>query len=399
MVSFLYTAKDKTGKTTKGTIENNDRVLALAELKKQELLVISIKEKGNLRGFSISHRISLFERMNFTKQLAVMVKAGLPIVESLELQASQTSNAYFKRVITNVKEAVRSGSTLNQAFKSHVPQFGEVYIAMVDAGEKGGQLDTVLDRIAEMLEKEYELKAKIKGAFYYPVFILVVLVLVTIFILMFVIPQLKTVFEDLGATLPFITQILLAISYLLTNYFPIVVIFIVVIIVAIRLAIRLPQVKRSLDVVKLKLPIFGKFTEKVYLERFARTLASLISAGIPILEVITTTTKVVDNSVYQRELDAMKAMVERGQPISEAMRLQRHFPPVVANLLAIGEKTGNLSEVAEDLAEFYSKEIDQTTKNLSSLLEPFIMLVMAGGIGLVVAAVVLPIYRLIGVSQ
>lgn len=401
MPSYRYLAKDNKGNIVKSELVTENSQSALEILKKQGLTVLELNltKKITLRSPLRLKRVGLFEKMTFTKQLSVMVKAGLPIVESLEIQANQTTNSYFSEVLNNVIGAVKSGESLSKALSSHKKVFGEVYIAMIAAGEKSGQLDKVLERLGESLATEHELIGKIKGAFYYPIFILVVLIGISIFILIFVIPQLKSIFEENNARLPFLTSALIAISNFMVKFFWLIPIIVIILVLGIRLIFKLPQAQNLLDRVKLKLPIFGKFFQKVNLERFARTLSSLISAGVPILDAITTTEQVVNNIIYKEELRTIKTLIERGQPISQAMRQQPHFPPVVSNILSIGEKTGNIGPVADDLADFYSKEIDQTAKNLTSLLEPAIMLIMGVGIGLVVAAVVMPIYRLIGVAE
>lgn len=395
MATFVYTAKSADGKTIQGSLDATDQAAASEQLKKRRVIILQLKEKR--RGLhlpTLRRKVNLFERMNFTKQLGVMVKAGLPLVESLDLQAQQTGNQYFKDVLFAVKESVRSGTSLADSLAKHREVFGDVYVAMVAAGEKGGQLEPVLTRLGVLLEKEHELIGKIKGAFYYPAFILAVLVAVVIFILIYAIPQLKKIFEEAQVALPVTTRILLAVSDFFAKYFWLIGLIAVVAVFALRPAGKIPFVKHLWDFVQLKMPVFGKLYQKIYLERFSRTLASLIASGIPILDVINTTTQVLTNSFYQSELRSVKSQVERGQPISEALRRQRHFPPIVSNLLAVGEKTGNLASVSEDLADYYAREIDQTTRNLTSLIEPFIMLIMGVGVALVVISVVLPIYRI-----
>lgn len=402
MATFNYTAKQiASGKLTKGIVSAPDRAQALDALKRDGLVALTFKEKGGgfKKSLVIFHRVTLMDKMNFTKQLAVMVKAGLPLVDSLEIQASQMANAYFQKIITDIKESVRSGAGLSKSMEKYKKNFGDVYVAMVGAGEKSGQLDKVLERLGESLEKEYELVGKIKGAFYYPAFIMVVLIAVVIFILIFVIPQLKVIFEENNVALPFVTKALLALSAFFVNFWYLAAIAAVGSVVGLKYAMKLKPVRQGWDRAQLKLPIFGNFLQKIYLERFARTLASLVATGIPILEVLTTTTLVVTNSIYQKELLNMREMVERGQSVADSMRAQKHFPIMVANLLAIGERTGNLAPVSEDLANFYAREIDQTAKNMSSLIEPVIMVIMGLGVAFVVIAVIMPIYKLTGAVE
>ncbi|HOX41080.1 MAG TPA: type II secretion system F family protein [bacterium] len=398
-MQFFYKAKTEQGKIVKGTLEAQTRSGAVSLLKDEGLFVTLVKEqKGGLLSFSFGtskQSIPLKEKILFTKHFGLMVRSGLSVVETLTALAEETPNKAMSAVIKSLLEDISGGKSISEAFEKRSNIFGEIYINMLKSGEQSGKLDVILERLAIQLEKEYGLARKIKGALSYPLFVLVTMVAVTAIIIVFVIPQLKIVFDDAGVKLPLLTRIMLGTSDLLRQYGRY---LLVVLVISVIIIMRWKQSKsghRVIDHLIIYIPVIGTLVKKSYLARFTRTFSSLLASGLPMLSVFKFSAKVIGNVYYEEECNQIAKHVETGEKISVLFKRSKYFPKMIGQMAAVGEKSGQMDAVFGSMADFYDKEVDDITGNLSTLLEPIMMVIMAIGVGLVIVSVLQPIYGLV----
>lgn len=393
---FSYKAKDKEGKNVNGELEASDETGAVAALRDQGLYVSRITSKSEKKLMpQIFGKVSLKDKIIFTQQLGVMIKSGLPVVEALEALESETSDKGFAKVISDVISDIKGGTSVSAAFEKHPRVFDPVYVNTVLAGEKSGKLDEVLAGLTVQLEKDYAIVSKLRGAMIYPIFVMVALVVVMVLILIIIIPQLKVIFDDSGVALPPLTRAVIALSNFFKQYIVYIVIALSVITFLLRFYGRTNTGRHLFDRLILKVPIFGNLIKKTAMARFARTFSSLTKSGLPLLEIFRTSKQVVNNVIYQDEIDKMIKKVEVGEAVSKVIKDCKLFPSMVGNLVAVGEKSGSLDTVFDTVANFFEKEVDSITSNLSTLLEPVLMVVMGLGIGLIIVSVLQPIYGLV----
>lgn len=398
MPVYAYVARERTThKLTKGEIDADTVSDANIKLRTQGLMPISVKEPGH--GLKLSFKpkgVPLKDKIIFTRQLAVMNKAGLPLVNALEALGRQTENKYFKDVIAQVVREVKGGQPLSKILTRFPKVFPEIYVAAVRAGENTGQLAEVLFNLADQQEKQAEIISKVKGALMYPAVILLALFGVIGLIVFYVLPTLQTIFADYGSELPITTRLLFSTSEILRHYFLFVLAGFAVFVYLMRLWIKRPTGRLVFDRFRLMIPIFGGLTKKVYMANFARTMAMLTHASLPILQSIKIVQKTVNNKLYDDAFTRITAAVENGQALSKAIEREPLFPPMVSQLTSLGEESGNLEAVFMEVARFYDSEVENLTKNLASLIEPIMLLVMGAGVAFVVASVLSPIYKLVG---
>ncbi|HVE81132.1 MAG TPA: type II secretion system F family protein [Candidatus Dormibacteraeota bacterium] len=400
MATFAYTAKDKKGELKKGTLIAADQSSAAANLIDKGLTPILVKEEVaktasglNLR-LPFGSRIKLVEKVIFSRQFATMINAGVPIVQSLAILEKQTTSRKFKAAIGDTAKKVEGGSTLSAALAAHPDVFSPVYVNMVKAGESGGLLDQVLDRLATQQEKDAEIVGKVRGAMIYPAVITSVTVAAFFFLMVVIVPKLSAIFEGLGGELPIYTKIMLLISSSLINYGLFLLAGLVVMVVLFIRFVRTPSGKRVFDRFLLRLPIFGQIIVKVNIARFARTFGSLMSSGLSVLDALQSTATALNNTVFQDGLKEVAKEVKAGKPISETIAKNEVFPPIVAQMLAVGEETGQLDSILIKLAEFYEKEVDAVIAGLTSIIEPILILVLGGMVGFIVISVFGPLSSL-----
>lgn len=398
-MEFSYKAKNRSGEESNGQIIALDEKKALDMLKRQDLFVVSIKSKGSgfLGQLNFKKKVSLKDKIIFTKQLAIMIKGGLPLVDALSALKEQTENQEFMRVIGVIIGDVRGGLSLSKALAKHPKMFSELYIAVTYSGERSGKVDEVLDRLSEQLQKDYDLITGVKGAMTYPIVVVSALVGVMVLMLAFVVPKMKGIFDDMGVTLPLPTRILLWLSAFVVTYWYIVIAVLIGLFFLLRFWSKTPSGGVALDKMKIKLPIFGNLIKKIYLARFTRTTATLISSGLPMLEIIETDKIIVGNKYYGPVFDQIYKDVEGGLPLSLAMKKHKIFPAMVGQMISVGEKSGKIDEILLQLADFYDKEIRAMTANMESLIEPILMVVIGAGVGAAIVAVIMPIYSLVNV--
>jgi len=390
------------GKTLRGAIKRGELEVASEgalriQLRRQNIIPTKILSKGKeikLQLSFTSRRVSEKMVAVFTRQLATMIDAGLPLVQSLEILASQQVNKTFRDTLTTIKEDVESGSTFAAALRRHPKIFNELYVNLVVAGEEGGLLDNILLRLANYIEKAVALKKKVKSAMVYPTSILAVAVLVVAILLIFVIPVFEKMFLSAGQSLPTLTLIIVGMSKLLQRYFLIFLAGLALFAFALRRYYKTDGGRRVVDALLLKVPVFGMLIRKVAIARFSRTLSTLVSSGVPILDSLSIVAKTAGNRIVEDAIMSARSSISEGETIAEPLTRANVFPPMVTQMISVGESTGSLDSMLGKIADFYDEEVDSTVSTLTSLLEPFLMIFLGGTIGTIVIAMYLPIFRM-----
>ncbi len=396
MPAFKYTAKDQNGNTVTGVLEAPDQAQAVGAVRKMNLVPVSVSLSS--KGFSLTifrkRNASLDDMVIFSRQLATMVDAGIPLVGALDILQDQADNKFFSGVITKVRNDVESGSSLSDALAKHKNVFSSLFVNMVKAGESSGMLDEIMDRLAEYMEKTSALNKKVKSALIYPAVVTAMALAITLLLLLKVIPVFKTIFADFGAQLPAPTAALLSVSDFLQRY--ILVIFIAVVLAATALGRYFKTEKGSLRIDRflLKMPIFGILFSKVAVSKFTRTLSTLIKSGVPILSAFEIVGKTSGNRVVEMAIDDVRKNVREGENIAEPLAKSKVFPPMVTRMVAIGEQTGQLEKMLSKIADFYDQQVDAAVSGLTSLIEPLIIAFLGIVIGGIVICMFLPIFKM-----
>jgi type IV pilus assembly protein PilC len=383
-----------------GQMEARTPQALAAQLREQRIMATSVREKPEpvrLRIPGFGGKVKDKELTVFTRQIATMINAGLPLVQSLEVLASQQPNKQFKRILTKIREDVEGGSTFAASLKQHPTVFTPLYMSMVEAGEAGGFLDTVLNRLAGYIEKSMALRRKVKGAMIYPATIITVAVAVVIFLLIFVIPTFKTLFEGFGAALPLPTRIVLELSRLVRTHVVTVLGAFVGTVFVLRFYYRTERGKKVIDSLLLRLPIIGQLIRKVSVAKFTRTLGTLVSSGVPILDGLNITARVAGNKVVEEAILKTRSSIAEGKTIADPLGASGIFPPMVVQMISVGEQTGALDSMLAKIADFYDAEVDQAVSNLTTLLEPIMIVFLGVVVGGIIIAMYLPIFKLVTV--
>jgi type IV pilus assembly protein PilC len=401
MAVFRWQGVSPRGEMLAGEMEAPTRDAVLIRLRSQRIqpLPAKIKEKGKgldreltVPGFGES--IKQRDIVIFTRQLATMIDAGLPIVQCLEILATQSPNKKLRGVIRQLKDEVEAGSTFTDALKKHPKQFDDLFVNMVAAGEVGGILDSILHRLSGYMEKAMKLKSKIKGAMIYPATICTVAVVVTTILLVFVIPVFAELFSSFGAALPAPTQFVINLSNFTIAYFPYMIGVTVAAGVASRQFYRTERGRLVFDQMFLQLPVFGDLIRKAAVARFTRTLSTLVSSGVPILDALAITARTAGNKVVERAVLATRVSISEGRTIAEPLAESKVFPPMVCQMISVGETTGALDAMLQKIADFYEEEVDNAVANLTALMEPLVILFLGVVIGGLVISMYLPIFKL-----
>ena len=397
MPIFIYSGRTRGGQTIGGEMEAQNREAVIARLRSQQIIATAVKAKPKDINFSFGSGVTEKDIVIFTRQFATMIDAGLPLVQCLEILSTQNDNKVFKKALAEIRQSVEGGSTFAAALKQHPKIFTSLYANMVEAGEAGGILDTILNRLAQYMEKAMALKGKVKSAMIYPSTIVSVAVTVVIFLLIFVIPTFKSMFEGFGATLPLPTLIVLETSNIVRAYAVYGVVVIAVGIFALRAWYKTNAGKTTVDALLLKSPVFGILIRKVAVAKFTRTLDTLISSGVAILDGLDITARTAGNKIVEAAVLKTRASIAEGKTIADPLKESGVFPPMVVQMIAVGEQTGALDAMLGKIADFYDEEVDQAVTNLTSLLEPMLMVFLGIVIGGVVIAMYLPIFKLVAV--
>ncbi len=398
MPTFTYKARTRRGEVLQDTVEGESQMVVAATLRQQGLLVIDVKEQGVgqrdiLEPFK---RVKLTDLVVFTRQFATMINAGLPIVRALYVLSEQTTNPKLQEVLVAVRKDVEAGLALSEALAKHPKVFNRLYVEMVRAGEIGGILDGVLLRVASQLEKDQELRRKVKSAMTYPLVVLMLAILAAAFMLIFIVPIFARMFEDLGGTLPLPTRIAMGLSQLLTGVGGI---FVAAeMIGGVYFFLRWIQTepgRKAWGRAVLKLPVtIGDIVQKVALARFARTLGTLSAAGVPILQSLEITATSAGNWVIENALLKSRDAIREGHPIYKPLEAEPVFPPMVTRMISVGEETGDLDGMLAKIAEFYESEVDAAVKSLTSVIEPLMIVVVGAIVGGIIIAMYLPMFQI-----
>ncbi|MHB9155998.1 MAG: type II secretion system F family protein [Endomicrobiales bacterium] len=402
MPQFNYKARSSTsGNITAAVIEAPDQRSAMDRLRGQKLIVMEIREqKANVlvdllkKINPLKPRVTSKELVLFSRQFSTLVTAGVPIVQGLTILKDQAETPLFKNIIYGIREDIEQGISITDAMRKHPAAFSELYVSMIKAGEVGGILDSILERLSSYLESAEELKGKIKGAMVYPGVISVVAGSVTLFLIMFVIPTFQNIFSSFGAELPLPTRILIGLSDILRNYFYLVIAAPITLFFGFRKFRSTEKGMFLTDSYALKAPLFGILLKKVSIAKFSRTLGTLIKSGVPIIQALDTVGKTSGNKVIEKAIASARESIKEGERMADPLRKTGVFPPMVIQMVAIGEETGNLDTMLNKIADFYDQEIDVAVKGLTSMIEPLIMVVMGLVIGAIVLAMFMPMFEL-----
>ncbi len=400
MAVFAFSGRTRTGQTISGEMDAPNREAVVAQLRRQQVMATSVKPKASdiqVRIPGLGAKVSERDLAVVTRQLATMIDAGLPLVQCLEILASQQDNKLLKKVLHDIRQDVEGGATFSSALKRHPKIFGALYTNMVEAGEAGGILDTILNRLAAYIEKAMILKRRVKTAMFYPATIISVAVVVVIFLLLYVIPTFQQMFAGFGATLPLPTLFVLALSNFVRAYILFIIVGIVGMVVGIRLFNGTEGGKRTIDRILLRLPVFGPLIRKVAVAKFSRTLGTLVSSGVSILEGLDITARTAGNKIVEEAVFNARTVIAQGKTIAEPLEASGVFPRMVTQMIGVGEQTGALDRMLNKIADFYDEEVDVAVAGLTSLLEPLLVIFLGVIIGGVVIAMYLPIFKLISV--
>lgn len=395
MSLFSYKAKDTDGKTVSGMVDAGNEQLALATLRDQGLQPVTISEqKSGGFGSIVLDRVKTKDTVVFSRQFAVMISASIPVVQALKVLVAQTENLALKMIISEVADEVNGGSKLSDALAKREKVFDNFYVSVVRAGETSGKLDEVLNYLADEMEKDYDMTHKIRGAMIYPVFVLTGLTIVGAVMMVWVVPKLTDIISSSGGELPLATRILIGVSGFMQSYWWLLLIGIVGAVVGMKMYVKTGVGRWQVDFVKLKMPIFGGLFQKIALVRFTRSMKTLISGGVAIASSLQIAADVVGNEIYKRLIEETKKEVEGGNSIAKVFNQSNDVPSMVSQMLAIGEKTGKLDLILDKITDFYTREINNLVANLVTLMEPLIMVIMGVGVGIMVAAIIMPMYNM-----
>lgn len=398
-MKFNYQARDEKGETQTGVIDASSREAALQLLGRRSMYVTLLEEAGEAPWYS--KRIALFEHVSFkevvtfSRQIAIMFKSQVSLVESLHVISQQSANPAFKEKILKMSEMVEGGAAFSRVLSEYPQVFSSFYVNMVKSGEVSGKLAEVLDKLADHMEREYGLISKIKGALVYPIFVVVLAIGVLFLMVFFVVPKLTEVLKESGQELPAITRGVIAFTAFLQSWGWLLLLFMIALGIVWARWARTQEGKAAVGKLLLRIPLVSPFLKMVYLSRFAENLATLIAGGIPIIQSLEISASIVGNSVYEHIIEESKEAISHGTQISGTFqRYPKEFPPLFTQMLDVGERAGNMEETLLAVARFYQQEVDRTVDSLLSILEPALLIVLGLGVGFLMAAVVLPLYQI-----
>jgi len=403
--TFSYIAKSKDGQEKSGVIEAASKSELARNLRQEGYFLISATlagtEKTKIRQwkrfFMFWRRISLVEKMNFARHLSTMIKAGLPLNRSLQILAKQTKNSQFAKIITEIEESVRKGQSFSDSLAKYPRVFSEFFINMIKVGETSGNLEEVLRILASQMAKDHELRSRIKGAMIYPAVIICAMIGIGILMMIIVVPKLSSVFEELKIDLPWTTKLVIFIGKFLSSYFIFGLIALLLLIILIRQLVRTKIGRKIIDFISLNLPILGRLTRQINSAYFARNFSSLIEAGVPIVNSLQIVAKTITNSFFRQSLLISAEGVQKGEALSKILgNFSQLYPIMVIQMIEVGETTGTLSNILKNLANFYEEEVTNATKNLSSIIEPVLMIIIGAAVGFFAISMIQPMYSMMG---
>lgn len=398
MTLFDYIATDAAGKTASGAVEAATAELALDTLKDRGLSVSSLEERAPESVFAKSlpffNKVPIGALVIFSRQFAILVGAQVPLVDALRTVAKQTQHERLRDIVLDVADEVEAGTPLSNAMDKHPKAFSKFFVNMIKSGETTGRLEEVMNYLADQMERDYDLMTKIKGAMIYPVFIIIGLVAVGFVMMVFVVPKLTSVLQESGATLPLPTRLLIGTSGFFQKYWILIIIAGIAAFFGFRFWTAQPAGRSAWDLIKLKIPVFGPLFQRIYIVRFTRSLATLLTGGVDLVKSLGISADIVGNASYERQIRDTAKEVSDGNSVTTVFEREGIMPDMVPQMMAVGESTGRLHEVLNKLTDFYSRELQNLVSNLVSAIEPLIMLVMGLAVGVMVAAIILPMYSL-----
>ncbi|OGD15944.1 hypothetical protein A2V47_04200 [Candidatus Atribacteria bacterium RBG_19FT_COMBO_35_14] len=403
MATFVYKVRDRSGKIFTGNMEGENRNSVISRLREMDYYITSVIEKKKNILFStqlqIFKGIKLRDLTIFYRQFATMVNAGLTLVNSLDILTEQVENKVLANHIKAVKSDVEAGSTLADAMAKFPQVFSELYLSMVRAGEVGGVLDEILNKIADLMEKEFALRQKVKSAMAYPSFVAGAAVIMSVFMLAFILPQFVGVFKQFGGELPALTQFFVTLTILFNRYWYLFFMVFAGLVAAFLAYKRTPSGKLNLDKFKLRAPIIGEINRKSAVSRFTRILGTLIKSGVPILEALQVSSNAIGNLVISSAVLGARTKIKEGQSISGPLAASGVFPPMVTQMIMVGEESGELEEMLLNVAKFYDEEVDRAVEKLTAIIEPLMMAFIALTVGVMIIAMYLPIFNMVNLIQ
>jgi type IV pilus assembly protein PilC len=400
--TFDYKVRDKTGALVTGQLVGDNEAIVMTRLRQMGLTPVRVKQASTGLKMEIHlrpGRIKLKQVAVFCRQFATMVNSGLPILRALSILSDQTESKELAKVLFAVRAGVENGSSLSAAMAEHPKAFNNLFISMVKAGETGGVLDDVLLSLADQIEREVELRRQIKSAMTYPIVVVALVTLILAAMLLFVVPQFETIYSSLGGTLPLPTRMLLRVSRAVRTYWYIVLLGAVVASFLFRRYKKTDAGRARVDAVKIRIPIFGPLFHKVALARFASTLGMLLRSGVPILQALDNVNETVNNRVIGDAVDDVKTSVREGESIAKPLGRHKAFPPMVVQMMAVGEETGAVDTMLDKVAEFYNSEVTATVEAMTSLIEPLLIAVIGAAVGAAVIALYMPMFSVINLLK
>jgi len=396
MPIYEWEGKTLKGETRKGTLKVDSEATLRTSLRKDGIILLKAKQKKaeSKEKYNPKKKIKPMNIVIFTRQLSTMITSGLPLVQSLDILSNQMEDKDLKGIVKEIKEKIETGSRFADALRDYPQCFDALYVNLVVAGEEGGMLDTVLQRLAVYMEKTEKLKKKVKSAMIYPISIIVVAIGVVMVLLIFVIPVFETMFKDMGATLPMPTQIVVNLSRLVKSKIIHMIVVVGAAVFIFKRYYKSEKGKRKIDALILKVPIFGVLAIKASVARVTRTLATLLSSGVPILESLIIVAKVAGNKIVEEALITARARISEGRSMSEPLEESKVFPPMVVQMIEVGESTGALDNMLNKIADFYEEDVDNLVSNLTAMMEPMIMMFLGVVLGGLIIAMYLPIFKL-----
>lgn len=402
MKTYNYIARNQNAEVVKAEVQAENETAAARLLQEQQLLPVSItlQEESRLEQViaKFTKRIKSKDKILFTRQLSTLISAGMPLVQSLKAVGEQVENKALREVVQDIIAQVQGGKPFSEALSSYPKVFNNTYINLVAAGETSGTLDEALERLANQQEKDAAIISKVRGAMIYPAIVLVVIVGVMIFLLVTVIPEVESLYSDLGKELPLLTKILVAVASFITNYWYLAIIFTGLGVYALIRYLRTTHGRKVRDKVLMKTPLFGPIFMKLYMARFSRTSSTLLETGVQMLESLDITARAINNVYVANSIDEASKKVKNGKALSTSLEGDPYFLPLVPQMIRIGEDSGSIAAMLAKIATYYEDELDQQVKNISTVIEPALMIVMGILAGVIIAAILLPIYGLVGQS-
>jgi len=404
MSSYNYTVRDSKGETIAGTIDADTQDSVISKLKDMGYFIVSIdrpkeekiKFKNKTISFSFFNRIKIRDLVIFTRQFATLISSGMSLLESLIVLEKQTTNTKFKTIVSEIRMYIESGHSLSESMERHPNVFNRLYVNLIRAGEAGGVLDRIMNDLAEFLEKEEEIKLKIRNKTAYPKFVLAFAIVISMVIIIFLVPSFQGIYNELGAELPIITQVVISVGNLFKKFYFYIILFVVVFggRYLFRRFVRSPRGRYAMDNLKIHIPKFGDLFKKMSLSRFSRHFGILLATGVPLLNSLEIAKGVADNVLIDNALEKIRKGIREGENISDSMSDMEVFPPMMVQMIAVGERTGTLDEMSSRIADFYEKEVSNSIDVLVTILEPIMLLVVALFIGMIVISMYLPMFNI-----